>query len=158
MECPSTGSERIGCLYQNMKTQIPLPYHDYIFTRLWSSHPDNDFSVLNTSEVENFYFKTIAMSPPNVLVANEAEFLIKHKNEGWRFSFINVVITSVYHQNIRMFISRGEDWPRRIVELQMRIPRLIVLDWHNIDNITIGCVNPGGDDCGYVAYDNFVLD
>lgn len=159
MACPANGgTDREACTYGNSLGDMPSPYHNFIFTRLNGARFIDTITVMNTSVIENFYFKTIAMSPPNVLVANEVEFLIRHKNEGWRFSFINVVMTAIYQQNIRMYISRGGNWPIQYVNLQMRIPRLIVLDWHNIDNITIGCVNPGTDDCGYVAYDNFVLD
>lgn len=143
--------------YVNPISPLPVPYHNYNFTKR-DQLPFSYISVLNTDLIDSFYFKTIAVSPPNVMTVDKDEITITHKNKGWRFSFISVVMTNVYQQNIRMYISRGKDWPVYPVNLQMRIPRLITLDWHNIDNITIGCVDPDSDDCGYVAYDNFILD
>ncbi len=141
---------------------ISEPYHNYLFTKteLGDTKP---LMFMNTSNTTNFYFKKAVISEPNIMITDGDTIMIRHKNPGWRFSLISIVMMSVYQLNMRMSITRsgdnGKDWEPRIVGLQMGIPRLVVLDWHNLDNVTIGCVQPDSSvECGIVAYDNIILD
>jgi hypothetical protein len=108
---------------------------------------------------DNNGFRSALSSGTNVLISDHYTIKITHKNPGWKFSAISVIMTSVYQENLRIFIGRSSDTIGETFELKRQTPRRIVLDWHNLDNLTIGCVNASSlDECNIMAYDDFILD
>ena len=139
-------------------TRLPIPHNNFVFTRL--NHPLNYtyLGVMNTSRTPDNTFKNCVTSGTNVLFTDHHTIKITHKNVAWRFSFISVMMTSVFQDNLHVFIGRSSDTDGRSVELRRQIPKRIVLDWHNLDNITIGCVDSSITESNIIAFDDFILD
>lgn len=146
---------------------LPRPYHNFVFRRIntnYTGYIDDGIPVNNITNLLSYhpdytFYQNAYESPPNIIFTT-GENLSIEKSDNSAFNIIKLYMKSIFIDNMAIILQsykNGIVFFNKTVTVSAVSPTEIFLNWRNIDQLIIGCLNPQFETCAHVSYDDITV-
>lgn len=147
-------------LYPSNPATLPRPFHNFIFKRINTNYTGWAYDVIPIMNVTGVqYYQNAAQSLPNIIFTAGENLSIQRENNN-SFNIVKLYMKTIFIDNMPVIIQsykNGNLFLNQTVNLSISGPTEINLNWRNVDQIIIGCLNPQFVSCAHASYDDITV-